>query len=134
MEDRTRTLRKRTKWRATILPPNTTERIWAAAPDGVKVPISLVYPADLKQDSCNPCLLIGYGSYGMSYDPSFSSNHVSLLQRGFVVAFGHIRGGGEMGRQWKEDGKYLKKMNTFTDFIACAEALIDRNYTSPRSW
>ncbi len=133
MEERTRTLRKQDEVAGYDPSAYTTERIWAAASDGVKVPISLVYPADLKQDSCNPCLLIGYGSYGMSYDPSFSSNHVSLLQRGFVVAYGHIRGGGEMGRQWKEDGKYLKKMNTFTDFIACAEALIDRNYTSPRS-
>jgi len=109
----------------------TTERIWAAAPDGVRVPISLVSPADVRKDSQNPCLLIGYGSYGMSYDPSFSSNLVSLLQRGFVVAYAHIRGGGEMGRQWKEDGKYLKKKNTFSDFIACAETIIDRGYTSP---
>ena len=132
MRDRTRTLLKQDEVTGYDPTAYTTERIWAAVPDGVKVPISLVYPADLKQDSNNPCLLIGYGSYGMSYDPSFSSNHVSLLQRGFVVAYAHIRGGGEMGRQWKEDGKYLKKMNTFTDFIACAETLIDRNYTSPQ--
>ena len=132
MRDRTRTLLKQDEVTGYDPTAYTTERIWAAAPDGVKVPISLVYPADLKQDSNNPCLLIGYGSYGMSYDPSFSSNHVSLLQRGFVVAYAHIRGGGEMGRQWKEDGKYLKKVNTFTDFIACAETLIDRNYTSPQ--
>ncbi len=109
-----------------------TERIWAAAPDDVQVPVSLVFPAGLERDANNPCLLIGYGSYGISYDPYFSSNLVSLLQRGFVVAYAHIRGGGEMGRQWKDDGKYLKKKNTFTDFIACAETIIERGYTSPR--
>jgi oligopeptidase B len=130
MRDRARTLRKQDEVKGYDPAAYTTERIWATAPDGVRVPISFVYPADLKTDGQNPCLLIGYGSYGMSYDPSFSSNHVSLLQRGFVVAYAHIRGGGEMGRQWKEDGKYLKKKNTFTDFIACAETLIDRNYTS----
>ena len=131
MESRDRTLRKQDEVKGYDPAAFTTERIWAAAPDGVRVPVSLVSPADIKKDSQNPCLLIGYGSYGMSYDPSFSSNLVSLLQRGFVVANAHIRGGGEMGRQWKEDGKYLKKKNTFSDFIACAETIIDRGYTSP---
>ncbi len=133
MEDRTRTLRKQDEVKGYDPAAYTSERIWATAPDGVRVPISLVHAADLERDGQTPCLLIGYGSYGMSYDPSFSSNHVSLLQRGFVVAYAHIRGGGEMGRQWKEDGKYLKKKNTFTDFIACAETLVARRYTSPQS-
>ena len=132
MENRDRTLRKQDEVNGYDPTAFTTERIWAAAPDGVRVPVSLVSPADMEKDGQNPCLLIGYGSYGMSYDPSFSSNLVSLLQRGFVVAFAHIRGGGEMGRQWKEDGKYLRKKNTFTDFIACAETLLERKYTSPQ--
>ncbi len=132
MGNRNRTLRKQDKVNGYDPAAYTTERIWASASDGVQVPVSLVFPAELNKDGQNPCLLIGYGSYGMSYDPFFSSNLVSLLQRGFVVAYAHIRGGGEMGRQWKEDGKYLKKKNTFTDFIACAEAIIDGGYTSPR--
>lgn len=130
MTDRTRTLRKQDEIEGYDPAAYTTKRMWATAPDGVQVPISLVCPADLKQNGRNPCLLIGYGSYGLSYDPSFSSSQVSLLQRGFVVAFAHSRGGGEMGRQWKEDGKYLQKKNTFTDFIACAEHLIAEQYTS----
>ena len=130
MTDRTRTLRKQDEIEGYDPAAYTTKRMWATAPDGVQVPISLVCPADLKQNGRNPCLLIGYGSYGLSYDPSFSSSQVSLLQRGFVVAFAHSRGGGEMGRQWKEDGKYLQKKNTFTDFIACAEHLVAEQYTS----
>ncbi len=132
MHDRTRVLRKQDEVKGYDQAAYSSERIWSVAPDGVRVPVSLVYPVGAKRDGGNLCLLIGYGSYGISYDPSFSSNHVSLLQRGFVVAYAHIRGGGEMGRQWKEDGKYLKKKNTFTDFIACAEALIARQYTSPQ--
>jgi len=131
MKDRVRTMRKQDEVKGYDPAAYTTERIWASAVDGVQVPVSLVCPADLEKDGQNPCLLIGYGSYGMSYDPHFSSNLVSLLQRGFVIAYAHIRGGGEMGRHWKEDGKYLKKKNTFTDFIACAEELIDSSYTSP---
>jgi len=132
MNDRTRRLRKQDDVKGYDPAAFSSERIWAVAPDGVRVPVSLVYPVEAKRDGSSPCLLIGYGSYGISYDPSFSSNHVSLLQRGFVVAYAHIRGGGEMGRQWKEDGKYLKKKNTFSDFIACAEELITRQYTSPQ--
>lgn len=131
MADRARTLRKQDEVNGYDPGLFSTNRIWADAPDGVKVPISLVMPAGSKLDGQNPCLLIGYGSYGMSYDPVFKSELVSLLQRGYVVAYAHIRGGGEMGRQWKEDGKYLKKKNTFTDFIACAQTLIDHKYTSP---
>ncbi len=132
MHDRTRVLRKQDEVKGYDQAAYCSERIWAVAPDGVRVPVSLVYPVGAKRDGGNPCLLIGYGSYGISYDPSFSSNLVSLLQRGFIVAYAHIRGGGEMGRQWKEDGKYLKKKSTFSDFIACAEELIARQYTSPQ--
>ena len=106
-----------------------TERIWATATDGVKIPISLVYRTDVKKDGSNPTLLLGYGAYGISSDPGFDSEAVSLLDRGFIVATAHIRGGGDMGRYWHEDGKLQKKMNTFTDFIACAKHLIQEKYT-----
>ena len=132
MHDRTRVLRKQDEVKGYDQTAYSSERIWAVAPDGVRVPVSLVSPVEAKMDGRSPCLLIGYGSYGISYDPSISSNLVSLLQRGFIVAYAHIRGGGEMGRQWKEDGKYLKKKNTFSDFIACAEELIARQYSSPQ--
>ncbi|MFP4082660.1 MAG: S9 family peptidase [Candidatus Aminicenantes bacterium] len=107
------------------------QRLYAAAKDGIKVPISLVYRKGLKKNGDNPCLLYGYGSYGASMDPYFSSPRLSLLDRGFVFAIAHIRGGQEMGRRWYEDGKLLKKKNTFTDFIACAEHLIAEKFTSP---
>ncbi len=107
-----------------------TTRTYATAADGTLVPMSLVYKKDLKQDGNNPALLQGYGSYGYSYDPSFNANLISLLDRGFVIAIGHIRGGSEMGRAWYENGKMLNKKNTFTDFIACAEHLIAEKYTS----
>lgn len=106
------------------------ERIHATAPDGTEVPISLVYKKGFKRDGSAPCLLEGYGSYGISNDPVFMSNMVSLVDRGFVVALSHIRGGGDLGRPWYENGKFLSKKNTFTDFIACAEHLINENYTS----
>ncbi|MDW7761360.1 MAG: S9 family peptidase [Acidobacteriota bacterium] len=107
------------------------ERFHAAAADGIEVPISLVYRKDLKTDGPQPLLLYGYGSYGASTDPTFSSVRLSLLDHGFIYAIAHIRGGQEMGRAWYEDGKLLNKKNTFTDFIACAEHLIDRQYTEP---
>ncbi|MBI1316151.1 prolyl oligopeptidase family serine peptidase [bacterium] len=108
-----------------------SQRIWATAVDGVRVPISLVYRKDLfKGDSSNPLLLYGYGSYGITVEPRFSSARLSLLDRGFVFAIAHIRGGQYLGRSWYEDGKLLKKKNTFTDFIACAEHLIAERYTS----
>ena len=107
-----------------------SERLFAKAGDGTGIPISLVYKKGMIPDGRTPLLLYGYGSYGASMDPRFSSNHVSLLDRGFVFAIAHIRGGGEMGRPWYEDGKLLKKKNTFTDFIACAEHLIGEKYTS----
>jgi oligopeptidase B len=90
----------------------------------------LVYKNGLEKNSANPTLLYGYGSYGMSMDPYFSSARLSLLDRGFVYAIAHIRGGSEMGRDWYENGKLLKKMNTFTDFNSCAEQLISMNYTA----
>ncbi|GAB4489046.1 MAG: oligopeptidase B [Saprospiraceae bacterium] len=107
-----------------------TEFIWATARDGVKVPISLLYKKGLKRDGSAPCHLTGYGSYGSSYDPFFNRDKISLVDRGFVVAIAHIRGGMEMGYQWYEDGKMMKKMNTFTDFIDCAEFLVKEKYTS----
>jgi len=107
------------------------DRIWATAGDGTKVPISLLHKKGLKRDGSAPLLLNGYGSYGAPNDPDFSSVLLSLVDRGYVVAIAHIRGGGEMGRGWKEAGKLANKMNTFTDYIACAEHLIAEGYTSP---
>jgi oligopeptidase B len=108
-----------------------TERLWATAPDGVQVPISIVYRTDLvKLDGTDPMLLDAYGSYEISNDADFRSSRLSLIDRGFVFGIAHVRGGGEMGRTWYEDGKYLKKKNTFTDFISCAELLIAKKFTS----
>jgi len=107
-----------------------TERVYATAKDGAKVPVSIVYKKGTKKDGSAPLLLYAYGSYGASMDASFSSNRLSLLNRGFVYAIAHIRGGQEMGRQWYEDGKLMKKKNTFTDFIDCGEFLIKEKYTS----
>ena len=109
----------------------TSERLWATATDGTKVPISLVYRKGLKKDGKNPLLLYGYGSYGNSMDAGFSSSRLSLLDRGFVYALAHIRGGQEMGRHWYEDGKLLKKKNTFTDFIDCGKFLVQEGFTTP---
>ncbi|MEE8479600.1 MAG: S9 family peptidase [Candidatus Neomarinimicrobiota bacterium] len=112
--------------------PNSyqSERHFATADDGTKVPISLVYKKGIGKDGTNPVLLYGYGSYGSSMETYFSSNRLSLLDRGFVFAIAHIRGGQEMGRYWYEDGKLLKKKNTFTDFIDCAEYLINEKFTN----
>jgi oligopeptidase B len=108
------------------------ERIYAKADDGAEVPISLAYKKTFKKDGTAPLLLYGYGAYGVCSDPDFSSNAISLLDRGFVYAIAHIRGGGELGRAWYEDGKLLKKKNTFTDFISCAEYLVNQGYASPK--
>ncbi|GAA4187224.1 S9 family peptidase [Sphingobacterium ginsenosidimutans] len=108
-----------------------TERIYAVARDGVRVPISLVYKEGTQLDGTAPLLQYAYGSYGASMDPSFSSNRLSLLDRGFIYALAHIRGGEEMGRQWYEDGKMMHKMNTFYDFVDCGKYLIEQRYTSP---
>ncbi len=107
-----------------------TERTWAKAPDGVMVPVSLVYRKPLVKDGTRPMLLYSYGSYGSSTDPTFSSTNLSLLDRGFIFAIAHIRGGQEMGRWWYDQGKMLSKKNTFTDFIASAEHLINEKYTT----
>jgi len=108
-----------------------SERIYATAPNGVKVPISLVYKKGLVQNGKAPMLLYGYGAYGISMDPTFSSDRLSLLDRGMIYAIAHIRGGADLGKPWHEDGRILKKKSTFTDFIACAEHLIAEKYTSP---
>lgn len=107
-----------------------TEFVWAKARDGVRVPMSILYKKGLARDGNAPCFLVGYGSYGSSYDPGFNRDVLSLVDRGFVYAIAHIRGGMEMGYQWYEDGKMLKKMNTFTDFIDCADMLVQEKYTN----
>jgi oligopeptidase B len=107
-----------------------SERIFAKAPDGVEVPISLVYRKDSERNGARPMLLYGYGAYGHSIDPRFSSDRLSLLDRGFIFAIAHIRGGAEMGEVWHDQGKLLQKKNTFSDFIACAEHVISAGYTS----
>lgn len=106
------------------------KREWATAQDGVKIPVSMVYKKGLQLNSSNPVLLYAYGSYGVTIDPYFSSTRLSLLDRGFIYAIAHIRGGEDLGRNWYEDGKLLKKMNTFTDFIDCSTYLIEQKYTS----
>ncbi|HEY6148212.1 MAG TPA: prolyl oligopeptidase family serine peptidase, partial [Thermoanaerobaculia bacterium] len=106
------------------------ERRYATAADGTKIPISLVYRKGLEKNGQNPALLMGYGSYGSPMFATFNSNRVSLLDRGFVYAIAHIRGGGEMGKKWHDQGKMMSKKNTFTDFIAAAETLIAEKYTS----
>ncbi len=109
----------------------TEERIWATAQDGTKIPISVVYRKGVKKDGKNPLLLYAYGSYGHSMDPTFSSVRLSLLDRGFIFAIAHIRGGEDLGRAWYENGKLLTKKNTFTDFIDCSKYVIAQKYTSP---
>jgi oligopeptidase B len=108
------------------------ERIWATAQDGTKVPISLIYKKDLQKNGLNPLLQYAYGSYGHSMDCNFSSTRLSLLDRGFIFAIAHIRGGEDLGRNWYETGKLLTKKNTFTDFIDCSKFLIKQKYTSPK--
>jgi oligopeptidase B len=107
-----------------------SERLWATARDGTKIPVSLVYRKGIELNGQNPLLQYAYGSYGSSTDPGFSSNLLSLLDRGFVYAIAHIRGGSEMGRQWYYDGRQFRKMNTFTDFIDVSRFLVDEGYTS----
>ncbi len=109
-----------------------TERIWATAGDGTKIPVSLIYRKEIKKDGTNPLLQYAYGSYGSTIDPYFSSVRLSLLDRGFIYAIAHIRGGEYLGRKWYEEGKLLNKMNTFTDFIDVSKHLIEQNYTSEK--
>jgi len=133
MNTRQRTLLKREEVLGGFDPANyQAERVYAPAPDGVRVPISLVYRKGFRKDGSHPLLLYGYGSYGNSTEASFNPFRISLLDRGFVYAIAHVRGGQELGRQWYEDGKLLKKKNTFTDFIACAEYLIREKYADPK--
>lgn len=132
LETRTRTLVKQTPVLGDFDPSRyRSERQWAVAFDGTRVPMSLVYRTDAPRDGSAPAVLYGYGSYEISIDPYFSHFLLSLLDRGFVYAIAHIRGGGEMGRRWYEAGKFLQKSNTFNDFIACAEHLVAEGYTSP---
>jgi oligopeptidase B len=131
MDTRTRVIRKQTVVRGGYdATQYRTQRVFACAPDGTRVPISLVWRGELVRDGSRPLLLMGYGAYGVSFDPSFSTHYLSLLDRGFVVAIAHVRGGEEMGRRWYEDGKLLRKRNTFSDFIAAAEHLVAEGYTS----
>jgi oligopeptidase B len=130
MDGRERVLRKQQPVLGGYDPSEyVTERLWATAPDGTRVPISIVARRDRTMGG--PALLYGYGSYEASMDPGFSSLRLSLLDRGFAFAIAHIRGGGEMGRRWYLDGKYLAKRNTFTDFVACAEHLVETGWTDP---
>jgi oligopeptidase B len=107
-----------------------SERVFATASDGTKIPMSVVYRKGVKIDGSAPLLLYGYGSYGYSIPPTFSSSRLSLLDRGVIFAIAHIRGGGELGEEWRQAGRMMNKMNTFTDFIACAETLIEKKITS----
>lgn len=109
----------------------TEDRVWATAKDGTQIPISMVYRKGVKLEGKNPLLLYAYGSYGVTMDPYFSTTRLSLLDRGFIYAIAHVRGGEDLGREWYENGKLLVKMNTFSDFIACSEFLINQHYTSP---
>jgi len=108
------------------------ERVWATAGDGTKIPISMIYKKGIEKNGNNPLLLYAYGSYGATMDPYFSSTRLSLLDRGFIYAIAHIRGGEDMGRPWYENGKLLKKKNTFTDFVDCSKFVIAEKYTSPK--
>lgn len=132
MDDKTKTLLKQQEVVGDFDPTNyEAERLYVKARDGVTVPVSLVYKKGFKKDGNAPLLLYSYGSYGSSSEAYFSSSRLSLLDRGFAFAIAHIRGGEEMGRHWYEDGKLLKKKNTFYDFIDCAKHLINENYTNP---
>jgi oligopeptidase B len=133
MRTRERELKKQTEVLGGYNPDEyISEQLFATATDGTRIPLSLVHKKGMRRDGDNPAVLYGYGAYGISQDVNFSSHRISLLDRGFVVGIAHIRGGGEMGRQWYEDGKLLNKKNTFTDFIECAEYIIENKYTSPR--
>ncbi|KPL00182.1 MAG: protease 2 [candidate division Zixibacteria bacterium SM23_73_3] len=131
MKTRERELKKRKEVLGGYDPDEyESERIFATASDGARIPISMVYRKGINKDGNNPLYLNGYGAYGASVDPYFSSNRLSILDRGFIYARAHVRGGGEMGRHWYDDGKLLNKKNTFTDFVTVAEHLIGKKYTS----
>jgi oligopeptidase B len=132
MEKRTKTLMKRQEVLDKNFAPENyiTERIYVTARDGAKVPVSIVYHKNTKKDGAAPLLQYAYGSYGASMDVYFSSTRLSLLDRGFVYALCHVRGGQDLGRAWYDDGKMFKKKNTFYDFIDCSVYLIENKYTS----
>ena len=132
MVSRRKTIRKQDEVLGGFEPGDyVMERLWVTARDGTQVPVSLVYRKDLDRSGAHPLYQYGYGSYGYSIDPYFTASRLSLLERGYIVAIAHIRGGQEMGRKWYENGKLLKKMNTFTDFIDVSKALIEKGYTAP---
>lgn len=132
MDDQSKELKKQTEVGGGFDPNQyQNERVYATATDCTSIPISIVYRKGLKKDGQSPLLLYGYGSYGVTMDPSFTRNVISLLDRGFIYAIAHIRGGQEMGRRWYLDGKLMKKKNTFTDFIDCGRYLVSEKYTSP---
>lgn len=131
MATRSRELRKRYEVRGGYDPEQyCSKRIFAVAADGTRIPISLAFRKDMQQGGGNPLMLTAYGAYGSSYEPYFSSNRLSLLNRGFIFAVAHVRGGGELGRSWHKQAQFLNKMNTFTDFVSCARHLIEEEYTS----
>lgn len=133
MNRKTRVLVKRQPVLGGYDPANyVTERLEATAPDGVKVPVSIVYRQGVRKNGAAPAMLYGYGSYGAPSEPGFASDRLSLLDRGFVYAIAHIRGGGDLGKTWHDEGKLLKKRNTFSDFIAAAELLVKHGYTNPK--
>jgi oligopeptidase B len=128
------TLRKQdpaTKWFKPA--PYGLARIFATAPDGERVPVTIVYRKDMRRPGGNPTLVVGYGSYGISFRPTFTGSTFSLIDRGFVYAIAHVRGGHEMGERWYEEGRVLNKRNTFTDFIAATQALIAQGYADPKA-
>ncbi len=130
VKDRKLTLKKQKEVLGDFDPQDyESQRHFATTSDGVQIPISVVYKKGIKRNKTNPCLLYGYGSYGFSMDPWFNADRLSLLDRGFVFALAHIRGGSEKGRYWYEEGRQLNKKNTFTDFITCAEFMINSGYT-----
>lgn len=134
MKTKEKTLKKQQEVLGDFSPDDyISERLFAVAEDGTEIPVSIVYRKDLKTEQGNPLLIYGYGSYGNSTEPYFNSVRLSLLDRGFVYAIAHVRGGQEMGRTWYESGKLLNKMNTFTDFISCTRYLIDEGYTTPET-
>jgi len=132
MESKTKTIKKETEVLGGTFDKNNYEskRVWATAKDGAKVPISMVYRKGMKQDENNPLLVYGYGSYGATIDPYFSTARLTLLDRGFIYAIVHVRGSEYLGREWYEDGKLFNKKNTFTDFVDASQFLIDEKYTS----
>ncbi|RZS75139.1 oligopeptidase B [Pseudobacter ginsenosidimutans] len=132
MDTKEKTVKKQTEVIGYKKEEYETDRIWATARDGVKVPVTLLYKKGMKKDGANPLLLMAYGSYGNSIFPGFNSTVISLVDRGFIYAIAHVRGGQEMGRTWYDNGHLLKKKNTFYDFIDCGEFLVKENYTNSK--